>query len=437
MNNFPRYESYKDSGVDWLGDIPEHWEVTRVKNVFRLVIEPAPINNDFELLSVYTEIGVKPRKELEERGNKASTTDGYWRVKYGDIVVNKLLAWMGAIGVSKYDGVTSPAYDILRAKRKLNSDFYHYLFRTESCISELKKHSRGIMEMRLRLYFDKFGDVLIPFPDFDEQERIVEFLDRKTAQIDQAIVQKERLIELLQERQQILIHNAVTRGLNQNVKMKHSGVDWIGEIPKNWAVSKLGFYTTKIQTGPFGSQLHSHEYIENGVSVINPSHIINGEIKPDFSQTISSKKHQELLHHTLNIGDIIFGRRGEMGRCALVRPESGLMICGTGSLKISLDKERVYPDYINNLLKLGIMKEWFSLNSVGSTMENLNSNILSLVPLIIPPKPEQIAISEYIENLNTKIETAISCKQKEIEKLKEYKAVLINSAVTGKIKVES
>ena len=123
---FARYESYKDSGVEWLGQVPAHWEIKRVKSLFRLIVEPAPVNNQQILLSLYTDIGVKPRSELEERGNKASTTDGYLQVKKDDIVVNKLLAWMGAVGVSNYDGVTSPAYDIIRPFKQINSVFYHY-----------------------------------------------------------------------------------------------------------------------------------------------------------------------------------------------------------------------------------------------------------------------------------------------------------------------
>ncbi|MBG1263689.1 restriction endonuclease subunit S [Nostoc commune] len=173
---FSLNSSYKDSGEDWLGEVPEHWEIIRTKNIFRLVTEPAPKNNSEELLSVYSDIGVKPRKELEERGNKASTTDGYWFVKKGDVIVNKLLAWMGAIGVSEYDGVTSPAYDILRASKPVDSKFYHYLFRNPICTSKLKQHSKGIMEMRLRLYFDEFGNIKIPYPPFEEQQRIVAFI---------------------------------------------------------------------------------------------------------------------------------------------------------------------------------------------------------------------------------------------------------------------
>jgi type I restriction enzyme, S subunit len=200
----------KDSGVEWIGVVPEHWNLFKVKNVFRLIIEPASKNNNHELLSVYTDIGVKPRKDLEERGNKASSTDGYWIVKKGDIVVNKLLAWMGAIGISEYDGVTSPAYDILRSTRPIDGYFYHNLFRTSICVSELKKYSRGIMDMRLRLYFDKFGDVIVPYPPIKEQTEIVERIKIFTQKIDLAINLKEQEIEKLKEYKGSLINSVVT-----------------------------------------------------------------------------------------------------------------------------------------------------------------------------------------------------------------------------------
>lgn len=200
----------KPSGVEWIGEIPEHWEVKKVKNIFRLIVEPAPIKNDFELLSIYTDIGVKPRKELEERGNRASTTDGYWLVKKGDFIVNKLLAWMGAIGLSNYDGVTSPAYDILRPTVEISGLYFHELFRTAACSSELKKHSRGIMDMRLRLYFDKFGDVRVPFPTIDEQHQIVTAIENLSIKIYKAILLKEQEIEKLKEYKATLINSAVT-----------------------------------------------------------------------------------------------------------------------------------------------------------------------------------------------------------------------------------
>ncbi len=200
----------KDSGVEWLGEVPEHWEVLPAKRFFRLVAEPAPSNNDYELLSVYTAIGVRPRKDLEQKGNKASTTDGYWKVKKGDIVVNKLLAWMGAVGYSDYEGVTSPAYDILRATKDINSKFYHYLFRTRLANMEFKRWSRGIMEMRLRLYFDELGRIFMPLPSKQEQDLIVKKIEKMDNQFDDLIKKSEYNIQLMQERRTALISAAVT-----------------------------------------------------------------------------------------------------------------------------------------------------------------------------------------------------------------------------------
>ena len=200
----------KPSGADWIGEIPAHWEMINTKYLFRLVTESAPQDHDYELLSIYTDIGVKPRKELEERGNRATTTDGYWLVKKGDFIVNKLLAWMGAIGLSNYEGVTSPAYDILRKMRPLNERFYEYLFRCGLYFTEFKKWSRGIMEVRLRLYFDQFGQISLVFPPVDEQNKIVNFLDHKTGQIDELIATEGQKIEFLKEYRQSLIFEAVT-----------------------------------------------------------------------------------------------------------------------------------------------------------------------------------------------------------------------------------
>ena len=432
-NNLQKYPKYKPSGVEWLGDIPEHWEATKVKNVFRLVVEPAPKNNDFELLSVYTEIGVKPRKELEERGNKASTTDGYWFVKKGDIVVNKLLAWMGAIGVSDYDGVTSPAYDILRAKVQINSNYYHYLFRNEVCIAELKKHSRGIMDMRLRLYFDKFGDIVIPFPDFLTQQKIVEFLDRKTAQIDQAIAIKIKQIELLKERRQILIHQAVTKGIKSDVKMKDSGVEWIGEIPEHWEVKRIKNITSKIGSGvtPSGG---GATYLDSGIPLLRSQNILFGKIELDGVAYISEKTHESMSNSQVRKGDILLNiTGGSIGRCHFVDFDLSMNV--NQHVCIIRPTDKILSLFLNGILtsNVGQGQIWFFQQ--GGGREGLNFQAIKNFLITLPPKKEQIAISEYIENISHKIATAISLKEQEIEKMKEYKSVLINGAVTGKIKV--
>jgi type I restriction enzyme S subunit len=200
----------KDSNIDWLGKIPKHWEVKRVKDLFNLITDIAPNDNDCQLLSIYTSIGVKPRAELEQRGNKAVTTDGYWIVKKGDFIVNKLLAWMGAIALSDYDGVTSPAYDILRKKIPLVQKYYEYLFRTEAAQAEFKRNSRGIMEVRLRLYFDKFGAISVPAQSLEEQQQIVDYLDEKTQKIDAIIAKIDEKIVALNEFRKTLINDAIT-----------------------------------------------------------------------------------------------------------------------------------------------------------------------------------------------------------------------------------
>jgi type I restriction enzyme S subunit len=200
----------RDSNVEWLGKIPTSWTTRRVKYLFDLVLESAPVDHEFELLSVYTDIGVRPRSQLEARGNKATTTEDYWLVRPGDLVVNKLLAWMGAFGVSEYEGVTSPAYDILRPKAGVDSKFYHHLFRCGICFSEFRRRSTGIMDMRLRLYFDKFGDMRVPFPPLEEQRAVVAHIATETAKLDALRHATERTIQFLEERRRALIRAAVT-----------------------------------------------------------------------------------------------------------------------------------------------------------------------------------------------------------------------------------
>ena len=414
-----RYESYKDSGVEWLGEVPHCWDVKKVKNIFHLIAEPAAKNNQCELLSVYTDIGVKPRAELEERGNKASTTDGYWIVKKGDIVVNKLLAWMGAIGLSEYDGVTSPAYDILRPHKKINGKFFHYLFRTPLCLSEFKKNSRGIMDMRLRLYFEELGNIYIPFPSYPEQQKIAQFLDDKTAKIDQAVDLAEKEIALLKEHKQILIQNAVTRGLNPDVPLKDSSVEWIGQVPEHWEVKKLKFVLTlsnkKEESKNSNKRYIGMENIESFTGKINDIPLIAEGIANSFYKD-----------------EILFGKlRPYLAKSYLADFDG---ICSTEFLVYRSTK------VLNNRFALNIFLSYGFIDAVnastyGSKMPRANAEFISNIFLAIPPLLEQKQIIDYLDKQTAKIDQAIALKIAHIEKLKEYKSVLINDVVTGKVRV--
>ena len=401
-----RYESYKDSGVEWLGEVPHCWDVKKVKNIFHLIVEPAAKNNQCELLSVYTDIGVKPRDELEERGNKASTTDGYWIVKKGDIVVNKLLAWMGAIGLSEYDGVTSPAYDILRPHQQINGKFFHYLFRTPLCLSEFKKNSRGIMDMRLRLYFEELGNIYIPFPSYPEQQKIAQFLDDKTAKIDQAVDLAEKQIALLKEHKQILIQNAVTRGLNPDVPLKDSGVEWIGKVQEHWEVKKIKAFA-KINNGLDYKAVIAEEgypvYGSGGQFAYANTYLYDGEA-------------------------VLLGRKGTIDKPLYINDKFWTV----DTMFYSVCNNKVSTKFFYYCCCSIIPFQYYSTSTALPSMTQ--SDILNH-KVTFPSLKEQYQIADYLDKQTAKIDQAIALKTAHIEKLKEYKSVLINDVVTGKVQV--
>lgn len=426
-----RYESYKDSGVEWLGEVPHCWDVKKVKNIFHLIVEPAAKNNQCELLSVYTDIGVKPRAELEERGNKASTTDGYWIVKKGDIVVNKLLAWMGAIGLSEYDGVTSPAYDILRPHQQINGKFFHYLFRTPLCLSEFKKNSRGIMDMRLRLYFEELGNIYIPFPSYQEQQKIAQFLDDKTAKIDQAVNLAEKQIALLKEHKQILIQNAVTRGLNPDVPLKDSGVEWIGQVPEHWESFRFKRVVEKVKDGTHGT----HSRTEQGYPLLSAKNIFNNGIQITDNESLISEYDFKLI--TSNgfprKNDLLVTCVGSIGRCCIYPFDEPIAFQRSVAF-LRLNK-KAFPGFYRYFIESNCYQEQLKTNTKLSIQGGVYLGTLIDLYVCFPPLSEQQTITIYLDTQTAKIDQAIALKTAHIEKLKEYKSVLINDVVTGKVRV--
>ena len=202
----------KDSGIEWIGNIPAEWDVVRIKNLFDYRNERnfKPLE-EVNLISLYTDKGVVQHCDLDETtGNKASNADGYKLVYENDIVVNIILCWMGAIGRSAYFGVTSPAYDVYSPKQKTNSKFYHYLFRTNGFSGDCYKVGRGIMAMRWRTYSDQFRAIKVVSPPQSEQEEIVEYLDEKCEGIDDLIAKKQQYLTEIENYKKSLIYEYVT-----------------------------------------------------------------------------------------------------------------------------------------------------------------------------------------------------------------------------------
>lgn len=435
-NNYPKY---KETGIHWIGNsIPAHWELRRMKYLFRLVTDQAEVGNNEELLSVYTSIGVKPRKELEERGNKASTTDNYWRVQKGDIVVNKLLAWMGAIGISEYEGVTSPAYDVLRKKEDINPYYYNYLFRLSTSFKEFKRHSRGIMDMRLRLYFDEFGKLFVPLPPKEEQDKIVAFIESRLEKINTFIEKKKRLLAVLEEKKQAVINQAVTKGINpNNIKMKDSGIEWLGEVPKHWEIGKLKNY---FQMSPSNVDKKTYEG-ERNVNLCNYVDVYkNLFIDGSFEFMKASCSDEQFKKFLLKKGDVIITKDSEsnedIASPALTIQDFENVVCGYHLSLIRTKDEKIC---IGNFLLYALLSKannhHFVLNANGVTRFGLSKQAINDLPFLLPPLKEQKQIISYIEKETQEITKAQTLIQKEIKLIQEYKNALISEAVTGKIDV--
>lgn len=428
MNNFPPYDSYKDSGVDWLGEVPAHWDLTRLGTRF-LERRAKVSDKDFPPLSV-TKQGVLPQLETA-----AKTNDGDNRklVKSGDFVINSRSDRKGSSGVSKLDGSVSLINIVLEPK-EIESIYCNYLLKSNNFIEEFYRMGHGIVADLWTTRYDEMKAIKIAIPPISEQTAIAEFLDRKTPQIEKAIAQKERLIELLQERRQIFIHNAVTRGLDPNAKMKHSGVDLIGEIPEHWEVNKLGYNLDILS----GYAFPSSGFKENGVKLLRGINVSIGAVRWDEAVYWSEEKTKNLEQYYLNADDVVFGMdrpfiAGGM-RIAVVRTEDLPCLLLQRVTRIRAING-LTQDYLLLILKSNLFIDYFTPILSGVSVPHISPSQISSFKCCIPSVSEQKEIVDYIANVSIKTEKAISWKQKEIEKLKEYKAVLINSAVTGKIKV--
>ncbi|MBS4051364.1 MAG: restriction endonuclease subunit S [Methylomonas sp.] len=433
--SFPRYRSYKEGGVEWLGEVPEHWVIGKFRHNF--TESPEKIESDIvgEMLSVSGYRGIEIKEyDDDNRRRLDSELVGYRIVRHGQLVVNTMWLNYAGLGVSDYEGYVSPAYRSYWISPDFDKRFIHHLMRSDIYVKGYTKFLTGIRPNSLQMGRDDLMAFPILKPSHTEQTKIAAFLDRETAKIDALIAEQQRLVELLKEKRQALISHAVTKGLNLDAPMKDSGIEWLGEVPEHWEVKRLAFLTTAIQTGPFGSQLHSEEYVDDETPVINPSNIQDGQIVADWSNTVGQDIVERLNQHKLEPGDIIFGRRGEMGRCAKVSDKESGWLCGTGCLNVRLNG-LVESDFVSIYLRTAYVRELLKLESVGSTMDNLNTQILSRIPVPVPPLEEQSVIAAFLDHETEKLDTLTAEAKRGIELLQERRTALISAAVTGKIDV--
>lgn len=240
LNSYPKYDSYKDSGVDWLGQVPEEWTVERLGVLLKEVSDKN--HPDLPLLSITRELGVIERDIDDTDSNHNFIPDdlsGYKKIEQGQFGMNKMKAWQGSYGISSYTGIVSPAYYVFNLHSDLNREFFSLAIRSKLYVSYFGSASDGVRIGQWDLNKTRMRQIRFVIPTLEEQEKIVISLNRKTSQVDQTIELKQQQIEKLNEYKQIIIKNAVTKGLNPNVEMKDSGLTWLGKIPISWDITKI------------------------------------------------------------------------------------------------------------------------------------------------------------------------------------------------------
>jgi type I restriction enzyme S subunit len=427
--------------------IPAHWNTQKLKHVSTVEFSnvdkhkkagevPVRLCN---YVDVYYNDYITPDLDFME-ATASPDEIRHYRLRESDVIVTKDSETWDDIAVPAYvpadlDGVLC-GYHLAMIRPALDVVDGEYLFRAFSACrinDQFRVAATGITRYGLGKHW--LEDSVFLVPPLPEQRAIAAFLDRETAKIDTLIRRQERLIELLEEKRAALISHAVTKGLDPDVSTKDSGIPWIGRIPEHWNIIQVRHVAQSLQTGPFGSQLHSSEYISNGIPVVNPAHMEDGHIKPDWEVTVDDGTLERLKHHKLQVGDIVFARRGDLGRCALVTAKEAGWLCGTGGLRMRPVGDWVHPPFLNRMLSTRGIAEWLALRSVGSTMDNINTSILSRLPLPIPPLPEQRAIAAFLDRETSNLDKLVGKVRKMIEGLQEYRTALVSAAVTGKIDV--
>ena len=397
----------------WYGKLPERWETHRIKNLFQLRDERnfKPLS-DVRLLSLYTAIGVKPHDEIERvAGNVAVTADNYKKVYKNDIVVNIILCWQGAIGLSKHDGVTSPAYDVYKAKsNNVNVDYFNYLFRTPFFYGECYKAGRGIMAMRWRTYSDEFTAITVPLPPRAEQDQIVRYLDWKVSRINKLINTKRRQIELLEEIKRAVINSIFTTKSNSwvNCRLKSLCRLKTGGTPKNnEGINTDGNGYNWVTPSDFGTS----QMIATTQKSIAESIVLRDDVRLFPKDTI-----------------LFIGIGGTLGKFAVLQCEGYSNQQITAIIPININSKFLF-------YALTDKSNYIKSTANYATLPIVNNVQLGKIKIPIPSQSEQLSTIAYLDKQCENIDKIVFKFNDEITLLAEYRTRLISDVVTGNLDV--
>lgn len=423
---YPAHESYKPSGYDWVGDVPAHWAVEKLGTSLRAVSEKN--RPDLPLLSITREKGVIERDLDDEESNHNFIPDdlsGYKVLRAGQFGMNKMKAWQGSYGVSQHTGIVSPAYFIFDFTKEIDPDFFNRAIRSKLYVSFFGSASDGVRIGQWDLNKSRMREIPLLVPPLPEQRAIAAFLDDKCAKIDGAVKIKADQIALLRERRQIMIQDAVTRGLNPAAPMKDSGIDWIGQIPAHWELARLGTCLTAVTVKnsphlPLLSITREQGVIERDVDDQESNH----NFIPD---DLTNYKVLRAGQFGMNKMKAWQGSYGISQHTGIVSPAYFIF-----DLIADFD-----PRFFNLAIRTKLYVSYFYQASDGVRIGqwDLSKDRMKQIPFIIPSRAEQAEIVLFADEVSAKIDAGIAIKERQIVALKEYKTSLINAAVTGKIKV--
>lgn len=427
-----RYNEYKDSGVQWLGEIPSHWDMQR----WRFLLTENKVKNTdckvkVQLQFKYGDI-VRKANQDEDAG-VLETISKYTVVAPDDIMINGLNLNYDFISQRvaqvRENGVITSAYVSLRPTSLACSRYYTYFLKS----MDFKKMFHGMgTGIRLTLSYNELKNQFIPFPSIAEQQAIADYLDTATAKIDEAIAQQQKMIDLLNERKQIIINNAVTKGLNPSAPMKDSGVDWIGEIPEHWKVMKLKHVTSKIGSGstPRGG---AEVYQDSGIMFLRSQNVYNDGLKLDDVAHIVDGVHQKMKGTQVKYNDILYNiTGGSIGRCCCYDREDEANV----NQHVSIVRPKgIIAKYLMYNLQSDNAQRQLRETLKGGNREGLAAVTFKEFLILTCPKEEQNQIVSHIERMFVNIDRAISNATKQISLLQERKQIIINDVVTGKVKV--
>ncbi|WP_411687631.1 restriction endonuclease subunit S [Acinetobacter indicus] len=430
MAKYQKYAEYKDSGVNELDVIPLHWDLSKVKYL------ASYLNGYAFKPDHWAEFGV-PIIRIQNLSNHNAEINRTefcplerYKVKAGDI----LISWSATLDVyiwNREDAwLNQHIFKVSINKKYIDSQFFYWT--AKWFMGELNESSHGSTMQHLTA--DKFGSFNVPLPKIGEQKQIANFLDHETAKIDSLIAKQEKLIELLKEKRQAVISHAVTKGLNPDVTMKDSGVEWLGQVPEHWATTKLKYVVKQI----VDAEHKTAPYFDDGQYLVcRTTNVRDGKLRLEGGKYTNHQTYNEWTQRaTPEVGDILFTREAPAGEACVY--EGNIPLClGQRMVLFKLNKEVILPEFLLYSLYSGLADDFIKQLSQGSTVTHFNMADIQNIPLFELPKDEQKQIVRYLRNKLNEFQNLEDKAHKAIQLMQERRTALISSAVTGKINVSN